>query len=176
MPDVVEYISSRLVSGRYVLQPTRSGFNNDEKSPHRPRRCRNGSSNRGHPDRPSASGTARWCTGCRGRNDAASASDLPRCQIAITRASVTSSLSSPAYRLADKAAEKEIDNSSHIEPTLRCCPHMSTLRCPHISEVSNPFAVGNRRVKVRSSTSQRRAVACRSPRSGSRRRRRRGTC
>src|SRR5258705_5785979 len=31
---------------------------------------------------------------------------------------------------------EEIDNSSHIEPTLRC---------PHIREVSNPFAIGDRK-------------------------------
>jgi hypothetical protein len=42
------------------------------------------------------------------------------------------------HRPADNAPGEEIDNSSHIEPTLRC---------PHIREVSNPFAVGSRRVE-----------------------------
>ena len=40
-------------------------------SPHCPRRCRTGSSSRPRRDRPSAAGTARWCTGCPGRSDAA---------------------------------------------------------------------------------------------------------
>jgi hypothetical protein len=38
------------------------------------------------------------------------------------------------HRPADNAPGEEIDNSSHIEPTLRC---------PHIREVSNPFAIGS---------------------------------
>ena len=42
------------------------------------------------------------------------------------------------HRPADNAPGEEIDNSSHIEPTLRC---------PHIREVSNPFAIGSRGVE-----------------------------
>src|SRR5260370_8556839 len=42
------------------------------------------------------------------------------------------------HRPADNAPGEEIDNSRHIEPTLRR---------PHISEVSNPFAIGSRRVE-----------------------------
>src|SRR5439155_21932871 len=40
------------------------------------------------------------------------------------------------HRPADNAPGEEIDNSSHIQPTLRC---------PHIREGSNPFAIGSRR-------------------------------
>ena len=43
---------------------------------------------------------------------------------------------SSAHGPADNAPREEIDNSSH-----------PTLRCPHIREVSNPFAVGSRRVE-----------------------------
>lgn len=86
---MVEYISSRPVSGpvRFDCTPTRSVFNDEKKlSSTALSTLPEWLIEQTNRDRPSASGAARWYTGRRGRN----AADLPRRQIGITRASVTS--------------------------------------------------------------------------------------
>jgi len=39
-----------------------------------------------------------------------------------------------AHRPADNASREQIDDDSHIEPTLRC---------PNVGKISNPFAIGS---------------------------------
>src|SRR6266446_5989562 len=61
--------SPRLGSGTFcALRARSSTTRRSSPSPHCPRRCRNGSSNRRRRDQPSTSGTARWCIGYRDRS------------------------------------------------------------------------------------------------------------
>jgi hypothetical protein len=62
----------RLLFGTFCAQFARSSTTKSSSpSPHCPRRCRSGSSNRRRPDRPSTSGTVDWCIGYHDRNGAA---------------------------------------------------------------------------------------------------------
>ena len=71
---------------------------------------------------------------------ALSATCLPRRQIAITSASVTSwACHLSTHRPADRAPGEQIDDGSHMEPAFRC---------PHIGEVGDPFAVGSGRFEA----------------------------
>jgi hypothetical protein len=113
-----------------------SAMRRSSPSPHCPKRCQIGSSNRRRRDRPSAAGTARWVL--------AAAIGMMQQRIGLAPApdrhhqSIGDELGRHgcAHRPADHTAGEQIDHGSHKEPAFRR---------PDIGEIGNPFAVRRRR-------------------------------
>ena len=135
--DVVEHVGSGGIALIwYTLRPIRSVFSDEKKlsiaalSQTLPERLIE------QVDamvRHQGAGTAHWYTDCPDPSDAARLSGLPRRQIAMMSASVTScAVISRLHRPADNAAREQVDDCRNVKPAFGR---------PDVGEVSDPLLV-----------------------------------
>jgi hypothetical protein len=109
----------RVIGTSCALFARSSTMRRSSPLPHRPRRCRTGSSSRQPRDRPSTAGTARFCFGCRDRNDAAAHRICPVVRSHHQGVSDELGRHRCVHRAANHTAGEESDDGGYIDPALR---------------------------------------------------------